>query len=131
ALLIAWLPLSLVWAIAWPDNPEDTKAVFASAAAHQRAWELAASVFAVAFLVAVPGLVATLRFVDGRRGSRLLFAGAVLAAAGFVADVVAGTSSVMMSLLAGGPNRAQMIDLWNSYGTRPVSILFVALILLG
>jgi hypothetical protein len=129
--LLAWLPLGLVWAIVWPENPEETAAVFASAAAHPVAWELAASLFALAFLLALPGLIAVPGLVDDRRGGSLTFVGAVLAVTGFLGDVVAGSFSVLLSVLAVQPDRGQMIDVWDTFGARPATLVTVALILLG
>ena len=129
--LVLWLPLGLIWAIVWPDNPEATADVFASAGAHPGAWELAASLFALAFLLALPGLTAVPRLVEDRRGGSLATVGAVLAAAGFVGDVVAGSFSVLMSVLAVQPERARMVHLWDAFGTRPASLVTVVLILLG
>ncbi len=129
--LLAWVPLALAWAIIWPTNPEDTGAAFTSAAAHNGAWQLAASLMAVCFAVAVPALVATLALVDGRRGRRLATTGALLAAAGFVADSMAGMFSLMMAVLAGEPDRANMLDAWNTFGSRPASLVTVVFILLG
>jgi hypothetical protein len=129
--LLTWLPLGLVWAIVWPDNPEDTRAVFASAAAHPGAWELAASLFTLSFLLAVPALAALPGLVGDRRGGRLATTGAVLAAAGFIADVVAGSFSVLMSVLAVQPDRAPMIAVWSAVGARPALLAEVVLILLG
>jgi hypothetical protein len=129
--LLTWLPLGLVWAIVWPDNPEETAAVFTSAAGHPLAWELAASLFALAFLLALPGLIAVPGLVDDRRGGLLTLVGAVLTVAGFIGDVVAGSFSVLLSVLAVRPDRAQMVDVWDTFGARPATLVTVVLILLG
>lgn len=131
AALLVWLPLGLAWALIWPDNPEDTRAVLASAAAHPGAWELAASIFALSFLLAVPGLAAVPSLVAGRRGGRLATAGAVLAIAGFIGDVVAGCFSILLPVLAGQPDRDRMIGIWDTVGGRPALAVVAALILLG
>jgi hypothetical protein len=129
--LLTWLPLGLVWSIVWPENPEESAAVFASAAAHPLAWELAASLFALAFLLALPGLIATLGLVDDRRGGSLVLVGAVLAITGFIGDVVAGSFSVLLPVLAAQSQRAQMVDVWDTFGARPAPFATVVLILLG
>jgi hypothetical protein len=129
--LLAWPPLALSWAIIWPDNPEDTVADFTSAAAHNGAWQLAASLFAVSFLFAIPALVATLGLVEGRLGERLATVGALLAIAGFIGDIVAGMFSVLMGVLANQPDQAAMIKVWDAFGATPGAIFFVILILLG
>jgi hypothetical protein len=129
--LLTWLPLGLAWAILWPENPEESAAVFSSAAAHPGAWELAASLFALAFLLALPGLIAVPGLVDDRRGGLLALIGTVLAVAGFIGDVVAGSFSVLMSVLAVQPDRARMIHVWDTFGARPATLVTVVLILLG
>lgn len=126
ALLYAFGPLAVAWALIWPDNPEDTKAAFASAAAHHSAWNLAATLFVLSFAVAVPGLLASIG-----RGNRAVTIGATLAAIGFVCNTIAGTFSAFMSLLATQPDQAAMMHVWNGLDTLPVTVAVSILIIVG
>lgn len=125
-LMYAFLPLAVAWALIWPDNPEDTKAEFASAAAHRGAWSLAATLFVASFAVAIPGLIASVG-----RGNRAVSIGAVLAAAGFVGNMIAGTFSAYMSVLAAQPDRAAMIQVWGGLDTLPLTVAVSVLIVIG
>lgn len=130
ALLTGFLPLAVAWALIWPANPDDTTRAFANASAHHGAWELAASLFVVSFAVCVPGLVSLVGRVSGR-GARLTAVGALLAAAGFVCNMIAGTFSVFMSAMATDPDRPAMLRAWNALDSLPVPVVVAVLVVLG
>jgi hypothetical protein len=130
ALMLAFIPLGLAWALIWPDNPDDTPAAFASAAAHDNAWKLAATLFVLSFAVVVPGLASMLGRVT-ERGRTLVTIGALLGAVGFVANTIAGTFSAYMALLAVQPDRAAMEHVWDGLDTIPLTVAISILIVLG
>ncbi len=130
ALLLGFIPLGLAWALTWPDNPQDTKALFASVAAHDSAWKLAATLFVLSFAVAVPGLVALSALVSGR-GRTLVTIGGLLGAVGFVCNTIAGTFSAYLGLLAVQPDRTAMTHVWDGLSTIPLTVAVSILIVVG